>query len=98
MCPRDECARTTVTRVNEPADDTGLSVTALWTCSWLLGLVAAGCLIRMLTYAAGGVPVHAEFFVWVLIGAVAAAFSAGCAVLVGVKSAEQRLALSPSRR
>jgi hypothetical protein len=77
--------------VNEELVDDGLSINALWGTAWVLGLLAAASLIRLLTYAAHGDPVQTELFVWTLLGAVAAAFSACCAVLTGVKSAEQRL-------
>jgi hypothetical protein len=84
--------------VNQIEDD-GLTVQGLWAVAWLLGLVAAGSLVRLLTYAADGVPVQTELFVWVLIGTIAAVFSACCAVLAGVKSVERRLSqrLSESR-
>jgi hypothetical protein len=42
-------------------------------------------------YAADDARVQTELFVWLLIGVVAAAFSACCAVLAGVKAAETRL-------
>lgn len=72
--------------------DNGISVNGLWGLAWLLGLVAAGSLLRLLVYAGDGSPVSAELFVWVLLGVVASAFAACCATLAGVKSAEQRLA------
>jgi len=59
--------------------------------AWVLGIVAAGSMIWMLTHAGEGVPVYAELFVWVLVGTVAAVFSACCAVLAGIKSSERRL-------
>ena len=73
-----------------PHDD-GLTARGLWAWAWVLGIVAVGSLVRLLTYAANGVPVQTELFVWVLLGAVAAVFSACCAVLAGVKSVERRL-------
>jgi hypothetical protein len=54
--------------------------------------VAAGSLLRLLTYAADGTPVQTELFVWTLLGAISGAFSACCAVLAGVTSAERRIA------
>jgi hypothetical protein len=63
----------------------------LWACGWALGLLAIGSRVRLLSYAAGGAPVQTELFVWVLLGTIAGAFSACCAVLAGVKSVEQRL-------
>ena len=64
---------------------------ALCAMAWALGIVAMGSVLRVVVYAAEGLPVHAELFVWVLVGAIAAAFSACCAVLAGVRSAESRL-------
>ena len=78
--------------VNDDLYDSGPSARGLWATSWLLGLVAAGCLIRLLTYAASDVNVQPELFVWLLVGAIAAVFSAACAVLAGIKNAEHRLA------
>lgn len=85
-------------RVNE-IEDQGLTVQGLWATAWILGVVAIGSLLRLLTYAAEGELVQTELFVWLLAGAIAAAFSACCAVLAGVKSAERRLSqrLSESR-
>jgi hypothetical protein len=73
------------------ADSDGLIADGLIGMAWVLGIVAAGSVIRMLTYAGEGVPVHAELLVWVLVGTVAAVFSACCAVLAGIKSSERRL-------
>ena len=72
-------------------EDHGPTINALWACAWALGLLATGSLVRLLSYAAGGTPVQTELFVWVLIGTMASTFSACCAVLVAVKSVEQRL-------
>jgi uncharacterized membrane protein len=77
--------------VNEELVDDGISINGLWGTAWVLGLLAAASLIRLLSYAANGEPVQTEFFVWSLLGAIAAAFSACCAVLTGIKSAERRL-------
>ena len=71
--------------------DDGLTGNGLWALAWLLGIVAAGCLLRLLTYAAHGELVQTELFVWLLLGALAGVFSASCAVLAGIKSVEQRL-------
>jgi hypothetical protein len=72
--------------------DDGIDVSGLRAIAWVLGLVAVGSLLRLLMYAGDGTPLQAELFVWVLLGTVCAIFSASCAVLVGVKSAERRLA------
>jgi hypothetical protein len=77
--------------MDDVRSDDGLTVRGLWAWSWVLGIVAVGSLVRMIVYAAHGVPVHTEFFVWVLLGAVASAFSACGAVLAGIKSVEARL-------
>jgi hypothetical protein len=77
--------------VTDAPADNGPTISALWATAWVLGICAVGSLVRLLTYAADGVPVQTELFVWLLIGTIASAFSAGCAVLAGVKSAEQRL-------
>jgi len=78
-------------RVTDELSDDGLTINGLWGTAWVLGLVAAGSLLRLATYAADGVSVQTELFVWLLLGAIAAAFSACCAVLAGVKAAERRL-------
>lgn len=70
----------------------GFSPDGLWTLAWVLGLVAAGALIRLLVYAGNNSDVEPGLFVWALLGAIAATFSASCAVLAGLKSAELRLA------
>lgn len=57
----------------------------------MLGLVAVGSLLRLLTYAADGVHVQTEMFVWMLLGTLTSVFSACCAVLAGIKSVERRL-------
>ena len=72
-------------------EDDGLSINGLWATAWVLGLVAVGSLVRLLTYAADGELVQTEFFVWLLLGTIASVFSACCAVLAGVKSVERRL-------
>jgi hypothetical protein len=77
--------------MNEDVSDDGLSVHGLWAWAWVLGIAAGGSLLRLLTYAADGAPVQTELFVWVLLGVIAAAFSACCAVLAGIKSVERRL-------
>lgn len=71
--------------------DGGLSARGLWLTSWLLGVIAVGSLVRLLAYAGDASDVQAEALVWVLLGAIAAAFSAACAVLAGVKETEHRL-------
>jgi hypothetical protein len=74
------------------AYDDGVDTNGLRAIAWVLGLVAAGSFVRLLVYAGDGTPVQTELFVWVLLGMVSSVFSASCAVLVGVKSAELRLA------
>ena len=79
--------------MTDDLEDDGLTINGLWATAWVLGVAAIGSLVRLLTYAADGVPVQTELFVWLLIGTIASVFSAGCAVLAGVKSAERRLSL-----
>ena len=79
--------------MDEELGDEGFTINALWGMAWVLGLVAVGTLIRLLTYAADGVPVQTELFVWLLVGTIASVFSACCALLAGVKSAERRLSV-----
>jgi hypothetical protein len=74
------------------AYDDGIDPDGLRALAWILGLVAAGSFVRLLVYARDGTPVQTELFVWVLLGMMSSVFSASCAVLVGVKSAERRLA------
>lgn len=85
--------------MTDDAEDDGLTINGLWATAWLLGLVAIGSLVRLLTYAADGVGVQTELFVWLLIGTIAAVFSACCAVLAGIKAVERRLSrrMSQSR-
>jgi hypothetical protein len=77
--------------VNDTVVDDGLTARELRTTAWVLGLVAVGALVRLCMYAANDVRAQAELFVWALIGAMAAVFSASCAVLAGLKSVELRL-------
>jgi hypothetical protein len=77
--------------VNNDIESYGLTIDQLWAAAWVLGLGALGTILRLATYAADGVRVQAELFVWVLVGIVAAVFSACSAVLAGIKSAERRL-------
>ena len=77
--------------MTDTLEDNGLTINGLWATAWVMGIAAAGSLARLVTYAANGTPVQTELFVWVLIGTMTGAFSACCAVLAGVKSAEQRL-------
>jgi hypothetical protein len=74
-----------------PYDD-GIGINGLRGVGWVLGVVAVGSFLRLLTYAANGTPVQTELFVWVLLGTISAVFSASCAVIAGIKSAELRLA------
>lgn len=60
---------TTSRRVNHAPEDDGPGITGLWVAAWVLGPVALGSLIRLLTYAADGVEVQVELFVWLLVGA-----------------------------
>ncbi len=78
--------------MNDGLIDDGLTANGLRAWAWVLGIVAAGSLVRLLTYAADGAPVHTELFVWVLLGTIAGVFSACCALLAGIKSVERRLA------
>ena len=71
--------------------DNGLTCNQLWAAAWLLGLGALGSAVRLAAYAADGARVQVELFVWLLLGIVAAVFSACCAVLAGIKSAELRM-------
>ena len=45
----------------------------------------------MITYAGHPGPIQSKLIVWAVVAVIAAVFSACCAVLAGVKSAEQRL-------
>lgn len=72
-------------------ENNGLTIDQLWAAAWILGLGALGTILRLATFAADGVRVEVELFVWLLVGIVAAIFSACSAVLAGIKSAEQRM-------
>lgn len=76
-----------------PSLDSGLTVNQLLVGAWLLAVVSAGSLIRLLDYTSDAGPAHlkVEHLIWAMCCVVTAVFSACCAVLVGVKSAEQRL-------
>ena len=69
------------------------TVTQLLVGAWLLAVVSAGSLIRLLDYTSDDGPARlkVEHLIWATCCVVAAVFSASCAVLVGVKNAEQRL-------
>jgi len=69
----------------------GMSSSALWGASWVLGILAVGCAVRLATFAADGTQVHSEHFVWLILGVLAGAFSAACTVLTGLRSMEQRM-------
>jgi len=77
--------------VSNDIENNGLTIDQLWAASWVLGLGALGTILRLATYAADGVRVQAELFVWLLVGIVAAVFSACSAVLAGIESAERRM-------
>lgn len=83
--------------MNDELTDDGPSTTGLWATGVVLGLVAGGCFIRLLTYATADNPVQTDMFVWLLLGALAGGYSACCAVLVGIRSAEGRLAQRPDQ-
>lgn len=76
----------------DDAFDEGPPADLLRTAAWVLAVVAVGSLLRVLVYAGDGTSVQTELFVWVLLGAVSAAFSAGCFVVLAVTLAERRLA------
>ena len=77
--------------MSENLGDKGFSINTLWGTAWVLGIVAFGSLLRLVDYAVDGARVEADLFVWLLVGAIASAFSAACVVLVAVKSVERRL-------
>ena len=77
--------------MRDAAVDNGLIGNGLTATAWALGVVAFASLIRLLAYASDDAPLQAEVFAWMLTGMLASVFSACCAVLVGVKAAEQRL-------
>ena len=77
--------------MSNESESTGLTIDQLWAAAWVLGLGALGTILRLATYAADGVRVQVELFVWLLVGIVAAIFSACSAVLAGIKSDEQRM-------
>jgi hypothetical protein len=77
--------------VSNDTEGNGLTVDQLWAAAWILGLGTLGTILRLATYAADGVRVRADLFVWVLVGIVAAVFSACSAVMTAIKSAEQRM-------
>jgi hypothetical protein len=58
--------------------------------AYLLGVVAIACCVRLVVLAADDGAVTGEHFVWLAVCVIAAAFSAACAVVVGLKAAESR--------
>ncbi len=56
--------------------------------AYLLGVVALACCIRLAVLAGDDGAVTGEHFVWLAVCVVAAAFSAACAVVVALKTAE----------
>lgn len=78
--------------MDDEIDAPGLTPNALWTLAWVLGLIAAGCLVRLVVYAAHNSQGRPGLFAWTVLGAITAAFSAASAVLAGIKTAEERIA------
>jgi hypothetical protein len=70
-------------------EDAGYPLDAL-SGAYILGAVAIACCIRLVILAADDGAVTGEHFVWLAVCVVAAAFSAACAVHVGLKAAESR--------
>lgn len=69
----------------------GLTINQLWAAAWILGLGAVGVIVRLAAYAADGAGVRTDLLVWILVGIVAAIFSACSAIMAAIKSAEQRM-------
>ena len=80
-----------VPSLSEPLRDDGLSLGQLWGTAWVLGLISVGSLVRLAQYAAETSRIQTEFLVWAGVAAVSGAFSAACAVLVGLRAVEARL-------
>jgi hypothetical protein len=77
--------------VTNDIGDNGLTINQLYGAAWVLGLAALGSVIPVITYAGHPGPIQGRLIVWAFVGVIAAVFSACCAVLAGVKSAEQRV-------
>lgn len=75
----------------DDAFDEGVPVDLLRIGAWVMGVVAVASLMRLLVYADHQTPVETKLFVWVLLGAVSAAFSTGCFVVIAIKLTERRL-------
>lgn len=75
------------------AEDSGPTANQFLGAAWLLAFASAGSLLRLLDYTAGDGParLQIEHLIWATCCVIAALFSASCAVLVGIKRAEQRL-------
>jgi hypothetical protein len=78
--------------MSDDLGDDGFDSSTLWGLAWFLAIGALVCVVRLATYAADGVGVQSEHFVWLIVGVLAGVFSAACAVLAGLKAAERRLA------
>ena len=76
----------------QDARDFGPSWQQFTGLAWILALAAFACLIRLLAYTDDGTDLRVEMLAWLLGGVICAVFSAACAVLVGIKQAEVRLA------
>lgn len=79
--------------MTDDISDGGFTINALWGAAWVLGLITMGSLVILIKSAVDDVPVQSQVFLWLGVGVIASVFSACCAVLAGVKAAEQRLAL-----
>ena len=76
-------------------EESGPSRAQLLAGGWALGVLALVCVVRLVAVAAADVnsirPVHPSDLAWLAVGFVAAVFSACCAVVLSVKSAEARV-------
>lgn len=74
------------------AEDQGFTVTHLRVAAWVMGLVAAGCLVRLASYPGpdDGASLDPWMLVWLLAGMLAGIASACAAVIVAIKLVERR--------
>lgn len=73
--------------MSEPTGDSGPPVSQR-AGAYLMGVVAIACCVRLVMLAAEDDTVTSEHFVWLAVCVVAAAFSAACAVVVGLRAPE----------
>jgi ABC-type Fe3+-siderophore transport system permease subunit len=71
--------------------DNGLSKTQLWMCAWLLALASLAAWVYLARHLDGQSSWDSGAVLALAVGVLGAIFSACCALLVAIKSAESRI-------